>query len=248
MKSVITVFTDDSKYGKVAVAHAQKLTQIFDADIHVISLHKKIDLRSVFSAAEEGNTLCFVMPVASAKKLTFFNTKNARKWIRQSRVPVLTVSDKLPEDKDYQQVILPLDIHCRDKELALWASYFPTYFQKNCAHIPRENLMVHIIYNQYKDELLRQKVENNIAFVTKMFHNLEVPYKLHAFKNVDNIQTFGLKFAQQTGNSMMLFLMTEHYSLIDLIFGPIEHEILGNAMQIPVLCLNAREDTFVLCN
>jgi hypothetical protein len=247
MQSVITVFTDDTNYGKAALAHAQKLAQIFDTEINAISLHKKIDLRSVFSAAEEGNTLCFVMPVAPAKKLTFFNTKNARKWIRLSRVPTLTVGNILPKENDYQQIILPLDINCQDKELALWANYFPTYFQKNCPDVPKENLLIHIIYNQYEDELLRQKVENNITFVTKMFNNMEAPDKLHAFKNIDNIQTFGLKFAQQTGNSMALFLMTEHYSLIDLIFGPIENKILGNKEQIPTLCLNAREDIFVLC-
>jgi hypothetical protein len=41
--------------------------------------------------------------------------------------------------------------------------------------------------------------------------------------------------------------MTEHFSLIDFLFGPVENRILGNKKNIPVLCLNAREDIFVLC-
>jgi hypothetical protein len=56
-----------------------------------------------------------------------------------------------------------------------------------------------------------------------------------------------LSFAKKTGNSVMLFLMTEHFSLVDLFFGPVENRILGNKENIPVLCLNAREDIFVLC-
>jgi hypothetical protein len=247
LKNTITLFTDASPYGKSALAHAQKLSQIFDAEVKEISLQEKTDLNAIFSAAEEGNTLCFVMPVASAKKLTFFNTKKARKWICRSRVPVLTVGDVEPEKNDYQQVILPLDINCQHKELALWATYFPTYLQKNCPHIPKENLLIHILFNQYKDDVLQRKVQNNIDFVIKMFNNLAVPYQLHSFTKIDNIHTFGLNFAKETGNSIMFFLMTEHFSIIDLLFGPVENRILGNKDNIPVLCLNAREDIFVLC-
>jgi len=247
MKSTIAVFTDDSAYGKAALAHAQKLAQVFDAEINEISLHKKTDLRATFSATEDGNTLFFVMPVAFSKKLAFFNAKNARKWIRKSRIPVFTVGNTVPEENDYQQIILPLDTNCQEKELALWASYFPAYFQKNCPQIPKENILIHIIFNQYENELLKQKVENNVTFVTKMLDNLEARYQLHPFTKIDNIHTFGLKFAEKTGNSVTLFLMTEHYSLIDLIFGPMENKILGNRENIPVVCLNPRGDNLVLC-
>ena len=243
----ITLLSDSSPYGKATLAHAQKLSQIFNAEVNEVSLQEKQNLRDIFDEAEEGNTLCFVMPVAPTKKLAFFDTKKARKWIGKSRVPVLTIGDIEPKENDYQQVVLPLDINCQDKELALWASYFPTYFQKNCPHITKENLLIHIIFNQYKDELLRNKVQNNIDFVTKMFNNISISYKLHPFTKIDNIHTFGLKFAEKIGNSVMLFLMTEHFSLVDLIFGPVENRILGNKENVPVLCLNAREDIFVLC-
>ena len=247
MKSFITVFVDDSSYEKAALLHAQVLAQIFDADIKSVVLNKKMDLRTVFSTADEGNTLCFVMPVAHSKKLTFFNTKKAEKWIRKSRVPVFTIGNTDPNDNDYQQIILPLDIHCQEKELALWASYFPAYFQKNCPHIPKENILIHIIFNEYKDELLRNKVRNNVDFVKKMLDNLEVSFQLHSFTKVNNIHTFGLQFAKETGNSVLLYLMPEYNSLADLIFGSIASKLLDNKEQIPVLCLNAREDVFVLC-
>ena len=247
MKPTITAITDASPYGSAALAHAQKLSQIFDAEVNTVSLQQELDLHSVFSTTESGNTLCIVISVSHSKKLAFFNTKKARKWITKSRMPVLTVGNFEPKENDYQQVVLPIDINCQEKELALWASYFPTYFQKNCPHVPKENLLVHIVFNQYKDDLLRKKVQNNIDFITKMFNNLEVPYKLHSFTKIDNIHTFGLKYAEKTGNCVMLFLMTEHYSLIDFLFGPVENKILGNSENIPVLCLNAREDLFVLC-
>jgi hypothetical protein len=247
MKNIIIVFTDNTPYGKTALAHAQKLSQIFDAEISAISLQEKSDLRSIFATTEIGNILCMVMPVVPSKKLGFFHVKNARKWICKSRVPVITIGNKKPENDDYQQIILPLDINCKEKELALWASNFPAYFQKNCPQIPIENILIHIIFNQYKDELMHKKVQHNIDFVTKMFNNLEVSYQLHPLTKVNNLYTFGLQFAKKQRNSVLLFLMTEHYSLIDLIFGPVENRILGNMEEVPVLCLNGRGDLVALC-
>lgn len=246
MKNKIIVFDDDSVFGRSAVLHAQKLAHVFNAEINTISVNKKTDLKNIISPDVE-NTLCFVIPVSRSKKETFFNVKHARKWIRRSRVPVLVVGNNEPKENDYQQIILPLDIHCQEKELALWASYFPTYFQKNCPQIPKENLLIHIIYNQYKDELLRKKVQNNIDYVVKLFGSLEVPYQLHPFSKIDNIHIYGLQFAKEKSNSVVLYLMPEHFSLIDLLFGTVSNRLLGNTESIPVLCLNPREDIFVLC-
>ena len=246
MKNKIVIFSDDSAYGKNALTHGQMLSNIFDAEIETLNVQDKIDLNNIFSTKID-NTLCFVMAVAHSKKVTFFNVKRARKWIKKSRIPVLTVGNYEPKASDYQQVILPLDIDCQEKELALWASYFPAHFQKNCPHIPKENVMLHIIFNQYKDEFLQKKVQNNIEFVTKMFDNLNVFYELHPFTKIDNIHIFGLQFAKDIGNSVLLYLMPEHNSLIDLFFGPVSNRLLGNKEQIPVLFLNAREDIFVLC-
>jgi hypothetical protein len=247
MKNVITVFIDDTSYGKSALANAEKLAQIFDLDINTVKLNKKTDLRSVFAIADEGNTLCFVMPVAAKKKLTFFNVRKAREWIRRSRVPVFAIGNYEVTENDYQQIILPLDIHCQEKELALWATYFPEYFNKNCPQISKDKILIHILFNEYRDLFLRNKVQNNIEFVKKMFANLEIHYELHPFTRVNNIHTFGLQFAKEIGNSVLLYLMPEHNSLIDLLFGPVANKLLGNKDQIPVFCLNAREDIFVLC-
>jgi len=244
MKNKIIVLTDDSAYGKAALEHGKLLAQIFDTEIQIVNVDKKTDLHVIL---KDENTLCFVMPVAHSKKESFFNVKLARKWIRKSRMPVFTVGNFEPKTNDYQQIILPLDINCQEKELALWASYFPAHFQKNCPHIPKENILIHIIFNQYEDDLLHKKVQNNVDFTKKMFDDLEVSYKLHSFTKVDNIHTFGLQFARETGNSILLYLIPEHNSLVDLIFGPVSNRLLGNREQVPVLCLNAREDIFVLC-
>jgi len=249
MKNVIAVFTDDTPYGQAALVHAQKLAQIFDTELNVFSLHKKIDLHTVFVGAEDGKTLCFVMPVGQSKENTFFNVTNAKKWIKKSRVPVITVGQNYPNNNnnEYQQIILPLDINCQEKELALWASYFPAYSQQNRPFIPKEDTTIHIIYNQYKDVLLRNKVQNNVDFVIKLFDNLEVSYKLHSFTKINNIHIFGLEFAKKIKNSALLYLMPKYSSLIDIFFGSVSSSLLKGKDGVPVIYLNAREDNFMLC-
>ncbi|MDR0206370.1 MAG: hypothetical protein LBI45_03825 [Bacteroidales bacterium] len=246
MKNVITIFTVGNFFLDAAMEHGKKLAKIFSAEIEVVAVNHTTSPIDYFSD-NDNNRLLYVMPVSPNYKLTYFSQRYARKWIRKSRVPVLVVGDNEPKEQDYQQVVLPLDINCQEKELALWASYFPTYSQKNCPHIPKENPLIHVIYNQYKDELLRQKVQNNIDYVVKLFGSLEVPYQLHPFSKIDNIHIYGLQFAKALKNSVLLYLIPEHYSFIDLFFGPIVKKLLDNKENIPVLCLNARDDLFVLC-
>ena len=60
MKNNITVFIDNSFYGQNALAHAQKLAQIFDAEVNAILLNAKTNLRAVFcnSFAASPNLSC----------------------------------------------------------------------------------------------------------------------------------------------------------------------------------------------
>ena len=245
MKNNITVFTDNSLYGQVAQLHAQKLAQIFDAEIHYVEVLKTNDFRNV--SIEVGERLFFILPIVSPKCHQLFNLKKVKKWIRRARVPVFITGISKPNIDDYQQIVLPIDLNCQEKELALWASYFPAYFQKNCPQIPKENVLIHIIYNQYNNDFLSKKVLNNIEYVMKLLDNLKVHYKLHSFKKVNNIHTFGLQFAKNIENSILLHLIPAHNSLIDMFFGPIVTKLLNKKEHIPVLCLNAREDILMLC-
>jgi hypothetical protein len=42
-------------------------------------------------------------------------------------------------------------------------------------------------------------------------------------------------------------MMTRFYSLIDMLFGAKESTVIGNEAGFPVLCVNERDDLYVLC-
>jgi len=244
MKNKIIVFIDNSDLGKAALAHGKMLAQVFDTELQQITIQKKTDFNAVLNSDD---VHCFVMPIVSKREHPFFNIHNAKKWIKKSRVPVITIGDFEPKTNDYQKIILPLDINCQEKELAQWASFFSVQIQKNCPNISKEKVLIYVIYNEYKTQFLQKKVQNNIEFVKKMFARLEVDYEIHPFKKVDNIHTFGIQYAKKVENSILFYLIPEHNSLIDLIFGSVLNKIMKNKKSLPVLLLNAREDLFVLC-
>ena len=171
-------------------------------------------------------------------KDSLFNLRKARRFIKPSRLPVMTVGLKLPDNNIFRQVMLPLDIDRQHKEKALWAGYFSRFYHAK----------VHILCGSYKDQLLKQKVKDNIDFTKKLYQNLEIDYELHDFDhNIDDIDRFSIFYAPEIKASLTVIMMTSFYTFIDYIFGPKENAIIANEEGLPVLCINERDDLYVLC-
>jgi hypothetical protein len=194
----------------------------------------------VFKYAEEHNTAMFVIGVptdVTERAKCFFTAKKALKFIRQSRFPVMTVNFMVEyEAMNYKHVLLPLDIERQNKEKALWAGYFSRFYGS----------VVHILYPKYKDEGLAQLVNDNVAFVEKLYENLEVTYEKHETEPQKYLDAYGLEFAPQVSAGVEVIMMTRYYTLADVLTGPRERKIIGKT-GMPVLCINQRDDLYVLC-
>lgn len=214
------------------------LSNLTENKIETIMLSEHFTAKSLYEYADKTNTTMFVIGVSKKGKNNFFSLRKAIKFIRPSRIPVMTVGNIIPEATVYQHVILPLDIDRQAKEKALWAGYFSRFY---CA-------TVHILHTQFKDEFLKQKLKDNIAFTEKLYKNLNITYELHKITpTVDNMDKYSLTYASQINASLTVIMMTRFYSLIDIIFGAKESAVIGNATGFPVLCVNERDDLYVLC-
>ena len=268
----ITVIADDSRVGRVAVDHGVMLAEVFQASLTVManfgfglglpeshhipddSLLLK-DIRAavsevancqvitdyvfsemLFKYAEEHNTAMLVIGVDKKGGEGYFNGKKAIKFIRSSRFPVMTVTQDCQDAFSYKHVLLPLDIERQNKEKALWAGYFSRFYGS----------VVHILYPKYKDEGLAQLVNDNVAFVEKLYENLEVTYEKHEIEPQNYLDAYGLEFAPQVSAGVEVIMMTRYYTLADVLTGPRERKIIGKT-GLPVLCINQRDDLYVLC-
>lgn len=264
----IIAIVDDSDYGKSVFCYGIKLAKVFSASLMVVSYFgtalepKKqssvtlpnfdnvdkqgvsISVRSDYffperlhRFAEDSNTIMYVIGVNDGETKGAFSKRGALRFIKSSRLPVMTVGRTLPKEEAFHKVVLPIDIEKRSKEKALWAGYFSRFY----------NASILLIYKKYEDEELQQQVKDNIAFVKKLYENLEVTYQTEEVESASNVDLYSLTYAQNNGATLTVIMMTHYYTLADVLFGPNEKRIVGNSMQFPVLCINPRDDLFVLC-
>lgn len=212
--------------------------QLIQNNIEVFLLSNPFSSDNIYTYADETNTIMFVIGVQKKGKDSLFNLRRARRFIKPSRLPVMTVGLKLPDSNIFQHVMLPLDINRQHKEKALWAGYFSRFYHAK----------VHVLCGTYKDQLLKQKVKDNIDFTKKLYQNLEIDYELHEFsRSIDNIDQFSIFYAPEIKASLTVIMMTSFYTFIDVLFGPKENALIANDEGLPVLCINEREDLYVLC-
>ena len=265
----ITVIADDSRFGRTAARHGVFLAEVFQAsltvfanfDFHLpdhpsepdkafltelqnmVSNAKNSQViadyvfpETLFRYAEEHNTAMFVIGVDKAAEEGFFSVKKAIKLIKQSRFPVMTVTADVPDATSYMHILLPLDIERQNKEKALWAGYFSRFYGSG----------IHILYPKYKDEGLAKLVYDNVAFVEKLYENLEVTYEKHEIQPQNYLDAYALEFAPQVQAGASVIMMTRYYTLGDILTGPRERKIIGRS-ELPILCINQRDDLYVLC-
>ena len=243
-KSTLTIitnfsFSNNKNQSENTPKEQLELTnQLIQNDIEVFLLSNPFSTDNIYSYADETNTIMFVIGVQRKGKDSLFNLRKARRFIKPSRLPVMTVGLKLSDNNIFRQVMLPLDIDRQHKEKALWAGYFSRFYHAK----------VHILCGSYKDQLLKQKVKDNIDFTKKLYQNLEIDYELHDFDhNIDDIDRFSIFYAPEIKASLTVIMMTSFYTFIDYIFGPKENAIIANEEGLPVLCINERDDLYVLC-
>lgn len=232
-------FSKNNTQNKDICSEQIKLTnQLIQNNIEVFLLSNPYTPDNIYSYADETNSIMFVIGVQKKGKDSLFNLRKARRFIKPSRLPVMTVGLKLPESDIFRHVMLPLDINRQHKEKALWAGYFSRFYHAK----------VHLLCGTYKDQLLKQKVKDNIDFTKKLYQNLEIDYELHHFdRTIDDVDRFSLFYAPEINASLTVIMMTAFYTIIDYIFGPKENALIANDEGLPVLCINERDDLYVLC-
>jgi len=157
--------------------------------------------------------------------------------LRKSRIPFLTVPvSAVP--KEYTHIILPINYMKGTKEKIIWASYFSRLNQST----------IHVIVPKAKDGNLRLGVKNNIDFLKKNYKTLNVYYKkFQTDVSINKIDKFSVCYAVEHNADSVLALATNNIDIFDVLFGTKERKIILNEFMIPVLCINPRNDMYVLC-
>ena len=266
----LIAIADPSDFGLSAVRHAATLAAFFESSLTVIrhfSFHENVQkhlehpgmqellstlpssLRVIlpeedftpeklYDWAEKNNSIMYVIGVGREKKEAFFTRNSALKFIKPSRLPVLTVGLRPPVVERWQQVLLTVDIDRQAKEKVLWAGYFNRF----------GGSVIHLLHSEYRDEFLKQKLQDNLAFVDKLYGNLEIrTLEKHQVPPRTDPDTYALAHAEEYSASLLVIMTTTFKTFVDVLFGTREKQLIANSQGLPVLCINERDDLYVLC-
>ncbi|MCX6232810.1 MAG: universal stress protein [Bacteroidetes bacterium] len=264
----IIVLTDFSVNSYIAIDHAVVLCKILEKELTLIcimhnnedeallltkmqemAIEKRINIHTKVLAGKPSVSLNNLIPEINAVLaiLSFniensgsdFQPKNLLKIFRNSRIPYLFVNKAAPTENEYKKVFLPIDSRKESKEKVLWASYFARF---NDAEII-------VMAASVKDEYLLRQLRNNLKFIKKIFENLEIEYSImQTAEKQNSIDDFALRHAAEDKNGIVIVLSDKSYGLIDLLKGPKILNLITNKSQIPIFCLNPRDDLYVLCD
>lgn len=269
-KTNIIVLTDFSEYGMSACRHAASLASFFQSSLTIVyhfsfqrktpapvptdafrqwvaetSHHLEVNVMDYFyhphhlhHFADRKNTIMYVIAVGRRGGDTFFTPRRAMRFIQPSRLPVLTVGKEPPRDERWQNVLLAVDPDRQAKEKALWAGYFSRF----------GGATVRILHSSYREQLLADKLEDGLEFIDKLYKNLEINcVKCEVPPRTDDLEAYAIAHAPEYQASLLVAMTTQYRTWVDVLFGPREQQWISNREQLPVLCINERDDLYVLC-
>ena len=168
----------------------------------------------------------------------YMTPKYATELIKKSRVPYIVVQQKPPVVNQYKKVILSVDYAKENKEKALWGAFFSK----------RYGSLVYMTMFDEDDEWIRHKSENNLKFNEKILKEISAEYRIHRLlKTHKRIEDASVAQAAFLEAGLLIILNTRRYNIRDYLFGPAERKIIANKEQLPVMCINSREDLYLPC-
>ncbi len=185
------------------------------------------------------NAIIVVACINTEDKTSLFAPAALLKILHHSRIPYLLVNDDLKQPELYKHLVLPIDSTKESKEKVLWASYFGRFNESK----------VTVLAGHFKDEYLLKYLNNNLKFINKMFDNFDVCFDVvKCNQKQDNMDAYALDYAKEVNAGLIIILTTEKYGLMELMRGPKELKIVTNNYKLPILCLNRRDDLYVMCD
>lgn len=155
-----------------------------------------------------------------------------------SPIPFVFVSEHHPFHSTFEKVIFPVDLRPQNKDAMKWILYFGKHNHSEIVAVGAND----------KSKSNRQQVETLLSGLKKMLAKSEIPHRiLRGTRNSLSIHHEGLAAAQQLNAGLLVLLGSSTYTLLDLVLGLPEEKIVKRAGPIPVLVVNPRRETYLVC-
>lgn len=265
----ILVPTDFTKVGDNAIGHALVVANATQAEVHVLhvvstkndiadarlklealaqrikeesntTIHTVVRIGSIFEdiddMATEIDATLIIMGTHGLRGMQFLTGSRALRIVTDSSVPFIITQEKGIGPNGYDNIVVPLDLHRETKQKLSIVADIAQYFESR----------VHLISPGETDEFLRNQLDRNINFAKQFLaeRNIEFDVKTTETKSGKFVKSV-IDYATEINADLITIMNFAENSLIGLIGGGYEQQMITNESQIPVLCV-APKDTHIL--
>jgi nucleotide-binding universal stress UspA family protein len=253
---------DFTSVADTAVNHAAKIASFFNGGIyvlHIVAKDKEVeDAREKLNAiaqeasktynikvepiirignifedigdvATEIDARLIVMGTHGAKGIQKLVGSYALKVITHSKVPFIVVQNKKVREHGYKNIVVPIDSGPESKQKLTLTTNMAKHF----------GAKLHIITPNEKDEFVRKKLNQQLAFAKKYLEEKGVEYDVQTAAGEKSFPKEVIKFAVEIDADLIAVVRHEETSILsDLFSSNAVQDILANDAEIPVLIVN----------
>ncbi len=181
--------------------------------------------------ADELETIIFVAGSRRFKELSA--------TLRSSPIPFLFVNEDQPCTSDFKKTVIPVDMRSQNKDSLLWS----VFFGRN-----NRSEVIAIGANDRSSES-RKQIANHLNSLKKLLIKSAVPHKIYrGSRGSFSIQQEALETAGKLGADLMILLGSSYITWLDRLIGLPEEKIIRRAGMLPVLIVNPRRETYLVCD
>ena len=253
----IALCADDLDEARRLLPYAQRLSAAFHKGIILFTCNADgelwvdlvecphVVLRGEWSDAIEAMPVAFNVVLAivacnpKAPRHSLAHPRQLLKSFRQSKVAYLAIPSAAGEWRS-ERVALTLDHQRESKEKLLWASYMARF----C------NSAIHVYHIPYTDPDFRNRLNNNIRYLDKIFSSLALSYELHPLQGGSQFAHPDLKALGEVECDLFVSLVTDvrDRDVLDTLLPPPPLRLLRSSSATPILFLNQRDDLYIMCD
>jgi hypothetical protein len=169
----------------------------------------------------------------------FSRFKELAKPLRSSPIPFLFVNENEPFTSSFRKVIVPVDMRRQNKDSLLWS----VFFGRN------NNSEIIAIGANDRSKESQKAVAGHLHSLKKLLTKSNVTHSIYkGSRGSLSIQREVLETSGQLSADLMILLGSSFVTWLDLLIGLPEEKIIRQAGNLPVLVVNPRRETYLVCD
>jgi nucleotide-binding universal stress UspA family protein len=190
--------------------------------------------KTIIETAEEFGCDSIIMGTHGASGAERIIGSNASRVISYSSTPVIVVkTSKNPNA--YKNIVFPLDLSSESKQKVKWAIHLGKSYQST----------IHILTHKVGDEFLNNKLMANLKQIQLLLDENGIQHSVTISEDSNDFARKTLEFAElKLADLIMIMTQQEDKSIREYIIETYAQQIVNDAGNVPVMCINPNYDGF----